>query len=399
MIDWRDIQKRLINCCDCGGLPMDEHLTNDIFTADFIVDLSNVVRMDPRPGITNFGRLMDALKIRERDADIRIYAVADESLLHRRELPQADRRTLARWREGGLIDVTGDADPRILELAAMTGLPVISRDRYVGHREEHPWLQKNTEQFLEPYLEPGGRLVVRAVDLGVSPDWKVSQCAEQDLLKKQGLLAGPGRGPLREVLDRSWRCPERGCGLYTATRGGGAFLPRIRRGRATCEIHGRELLDDGPRPAVAQMKVLIDGNCVARFTVAGETSIAVGRSPADGISLAPWLDDREKSLISRTHFVLTLRGGRLLVRDQSTNGTRLTAAGKTGPEQNFKLEPGRDYPLGLGDLVSCSARIALTRSGRRFSSEFFDSGPDLAPRAGTPPSVTTRITVPPAAPG
>lgn len=371
---------------------MDEHLTCDIFTADFIVDLSNVIRMGVKPDITSFRRLLDALEIRERDAGLRIYAVADESLLHLRELPRADRHTLARWREGGLIDVTGDADSRILELAAMTGLQVISRDRYRDHRTEHPWLQGNTRQFLEPRLEPDGRLMIRPVDLGVVSEWQVSQHEEQALLKKQGLLAGPGRSPLREVLDRSWRCPEKICGLYTASRGGGAFLPRIRHGRATCEIHGRELLDDGPRPAAAQVKVLVDGNCVARFTLAGGTSTVVGRSPTDGISLASWLDDREKHLISRIHLVLTFRDGRLLVRDQSTNGTRLTIAGKGGTEQTITLVPGRDYPLGLGDLVSCSARIALTRSGRRFSSEIFGSNPSLAPRPGTLPEVTMRMT-------
>ncbi len=348
--------------------------------------------MGVKPDITSFRRVLDALEIRERDVGLRIYAVADESLLHLRELTQADRHTLARWRESGLIDVTGDADPRILELAAMTGLPVISRDRYLDHRTEHPWLQGNTQQFLEPHLEPDGRLMIRPVDLGVASEWQVSQREEQALLKKQGLLAGPGRSPLREVLDRSWRCPERICGLYRASRGGGAFLPRIRHGRATCEIHGRELLDDGPRPATAQVKVLVDGNCVARFTLAGGTSTAVGRAPTDGISLASWLDDREKHLISRTHLVLTFRDGRLLVRDQSTNGTRLMTAGNGGTEETIPLVPGRDYPLGLGDLVSCSARIALTRSGRRFSSEIFGSDPSLAPRPGTLPEVTMRMT-------
>lgn len=371
---------------------MDEHLTIDIFAADFIVDLSNVIRSGVRPSIIRFDRLVDALTIMERDPDVKVYAVADESLLCLRELPQPDRRTLVRWHEGTLIDVTGDADARILELAAMTGLPVITRDRFVGHRTEHPWLQGNTRQFLEPQVEPDGRLVICPVDLGVAADWMISQHEEQDVLKKQGLLAGPRRSPLLEVLERSWRCPEESCRLYAARRRGGAFLPRIRRGRATCEIHGRELLDDGPRPSTAQLKVLVERTCVARFIIVAGTSIAIGRSPTNGISLAQWLDDREKQLVSRTHLVLTFRDGRLFVRDQSTNGTRLTVTGNDGADQTIRLDAGRDYPLGLGDLVSCSARIVLTRSGRRFSSEIFDRGTATAPGPDAFPTVTTRRT-------
>src|SRR5579871_481090 len=105
---------------------MDENLTSDIHLADFIVDLSNVVRMGTHPSLTYFDRLLSALKIREKDPGVRVYAVADKSLLGLRELPRDDRRILARWREDGLIEVTGDADPRILELAELTGLRVIS---------------------------------------------------------------------------------------------------------------------------------------------------------------------------------------------------------------------------------------------------------------------------------
>ena len=121
-----------------AGLPMDENLTSDIHLADFILDLSNVVRMGAHPSLTYFDRLLSALKVREKDPGVRVYAVADKSLLGLRELPRDDRRTLARWREDGLIEVTGDADPRILELAELTGLRVISGDLFIDRRDEHP---------------------------------------------------------------------------------------------------------------------------------------------------------------------------------------------------------------------------------------------------------------------
>ena len=216
----------------------------------------------------------------------------------------------------------------------------------------------------------------------MAPEYKVSESSERAVLKKQGLLAGPGRSPLRAVLDRSWRCPDRRCKVYPASKGSGALLPSInQRGRATCEFHGLELIDDGPRLATAQVKVLVDGACVARFTVADGTSVAVGRSPGDGISLASWLAGDEERRISRVHLVLTFHDGTLFVRDQSTNGTWLAGRGRTGPAE--RLRKDRDYRVGPGDVVSIPAPITLTRSGRMFSSRLYDRDPRLTPPRGS----------------
>jgi fructose-bisphosphate aldolase class I len=70
---------------------MDENLTSDIHLADFIVDLSNVVRMGTHPSLTYFDRLLSALKVREKDPGVRVYAVADKSLLGLRETFRSSR--------------------------------------------------------------------------------------------------------------------------------------------------------------------------------------------------------------------------------------------------------------------------------------------------------------------
>ncbi|GAA4211580.1 hypothetical protein GCM10023074_60150 [Microbispora amethystogenes] len=278
-----------------------------------------------------------------------------------------------------------DADERLLELAEATGLPVISADRFRGHRTEYGWLQGNTHQFQEPHVDADGGMTVRPVDMGVVAEWQISRHAEQDQLKKQGLLAGRRRTPRYDILDRMWSCPDNGCTLYDARHGTHVLLPRLRRGVPTCGLHGLELTDDGPRPLIVQLKLLLDGECVERFTCRGETEVPVGRAPSTGISLEPWLSSKEITLVSRHHFSLTLKNGGLWVRDHSTNGTKIAA--ENGSET--RLVPGREYPVKPSDRIMCSPRIALARSGRRFPTELAMDYSRVTSAGGATP--TSRI--------
>ena len=176
------------------------------------------------------------------------------------------------------------------------------------------------------------------------------------------------------MLGRRWRCPDRRCSLYDDSRGTNVLLPRMRGGRPTCEIHGLELLDNGPRPAAVQLKVLHNGQCVSRFTVPASVQIPVGRAPGgDGVTLGHWLDGPEGRKVSRTHLVVSLDGERVLVRDASTNGTRIELAdGGT-----IKLEHGTSRRIEVGDIIRLASNLALTRSGRRFPSEL--AGHHLGP--------------------
>jgi len=371
-------------------------LTGDVFKADLLVDISNVVRTSRtrqrhRANLTRFARLLDALVAHESDPNLLVYVVADRSLLAQGLLPADQRRTLTGWRDGGLIDVVGDADERLLELAELTGLRVVSADRFRGHRAQHPWLQGNTDQFIAPHLEPDGRLIVRPVDLGVVDEWEISRHEEQDQLKKQGLLVGTRRSPWYDILERTWRCPDRRCSLYDTSRGDYVILPRIRKGRPTCELHGLELMDDGPRSLTVQLKLLVRDACVARFTVQADRETAVGRAPLSGISLTPWLNEQQSQLVSRHHFSLITRDGRLLVKDCSTNGTRISLVARhSRPARVVTLRAGDEHPLGLGDLVSCCAHIAFTRSGRKFPSEIARELTARPISLGAPPTVAAR---------
>ncbi|MFF8768555.1 FHA domain-containing protein [Kitasatospora sp. NPDC015120] len=358
---------------------LDRNLATSADRADYLVELSNVVRRTDFGGtaprsLHRLGLVVDALVRLTGDRRVAVYCVADRSLLGgRREFAEeADARTLARWVAEGLVEEVPDADERVLEIAGMTGIQVITADHYDDHRIEYPWIQGNTWQFLRP--EAAGRGTVRLVplDMGYRTGAEISKKMELSALKKQGLLTA-GRKPLVEVVGRAWRCPDARCTLYSVHRGGRVMLPRMRRGVPTCELHGVPLLDDGPRPGAAQVKVVLDGQCVARCTLDEGTRTAVGRAPGTaegGIALLGLLPAERAALVSRRHLEVSVRGGAVTVRDTSTYGSRLRVAGRRGHLGPWeRLPPGTDRPFRPGDEVELTPGLVLTRSGRRFPAE------------------------------
>lgn len=342
-----------------------EHLAGDVMEADYLVDLSNVARMSdpPGPGLHQLARVIDALVTQDDDPEVSVYLVADKSLPN--ALARPDGRTVRAWAGQGHVELLGDADERLLELAELTGLSVISRDRYRDHRDLHPWLQGNTTQFLEPFVDNKGRMVVRSVNLGRLGDTEMSGYAEKALLKKQGLLS---RG---DVLDRTWRCPVPSCTLYDASRGRFVLLPRIIAGEPTCEIHSKVLADEGPRQSVVPMKLVVDGRCAHRFVVQAGNDVVVGR---EFVEVFAGVDAAEAAKVSRNHLALSYEGGKLTVRDASTHGTAIVPS---KPER--RLSRSERWVLRLGETARLTARIGITRSGRRFPTELstvFDPRPD-----------------------
>ncbi|MFG2298761.1 FHA domain-containing protein [Streptomyces sp. NPDC048603] len=360
---------------------MEHHLAVSAERADYLVELSNVVRqkdIGPRGprSLRRLGLVLRALMELTRDPDVSVYLVADTSLLGgwREFADRAEVRRLRRWVAEGTVEEVGDADGRILELARMTGTRVITGDRYVDHRLAHPWIQGNTWQFLRPEPRSDGTVALAAVDMGVSSAAEISRKMELDALKKQGLL-GPSSTPLTEVLMRSWSCPEPRCSLYDAGKGGRVLLPRMRRGVPTCELHGGPLADAGPRRGTAQLKAVVDGTCVARYTLAEGAGVAVGRLPEPaGIALHSLLAPEVAARVSRTHVTVSAEQGSVSIRDVSSYGTRMRRAGRKG-----RFGPWEPLPKGAGrafrpgDEAELAPGVLLTRSGRRFPAELADA--------------------------
>ncbi|WP_327072980.1 FHA domain-containing protein [Kitasatospora purpeofusca] len=374
---------------------IDRNLATSADRADYLVELSNIVRRTdfggPAPrSLHRLGLVVDALVRLTGDRDVAVYCVADRSLLGgRREFTEpGDAPTLARWVAEGLVEEVPDADERVLEIAGMTGIQVVTGDYYDDHRIEHPWIQGNTWQFLRP--EPVGRGVVRLapLDMGHRTGAEISKKMELSALKKQGLLTA-ARKPLVEVVGRAWRCPDARCSLYSVHRGGRVMLPRMRGGVPTCELHGTPLLDDGARPGAAQVKLVLDGECVGRYTLDEGARTEVGRAPgtADGIGLAGLLPAERAARVSRRHLLLAVRGGAVVVRDTSTYGSRIRVAGRRGhlgPWEPFAAA-GTDRPFRPGDEVELTPGLVLTRSGRRFPAELAGAWRAEGARTPLPP--------------
>ncbi|WP_131745377.1 FHA domain-containing protein [Frankia sp. Cppng1_Ct_nod] len=370
---------------------MEHNLATSADSADYLVDLSNIVREQSigGPGLRSLRRLdlvVAALVTLTGDPGVRVYLIADASLLggHREFTDQADVRKLRRWVADGLVEEVPDADDRVLEIAGMTRVPVITGDRYDAYRTEHTWIQGNTSQFLKPTPGPGGTVALVPLDMGVRTPAQISRREELAALKKQGLL-GPNQTPLIEVLTRAWRCPERRCSLYDIHSGDRVLLPRMRRGAPTCQQHQIPLRDDGPRPATAQLKAVINGT-VTRYTLAEDSVTPVGRYPDPGIALFSLLDQDAAARVSREHVVVSLQKGLVLVRDVSSYGSRMRTVDKRGrPGHWEQMTPQADRRFRPGDEVELAPGVILTRSGRIFPAELPDGWRTGAPQAPVPP--------------
>ncbi|MBO0654287.1 FHA domain-containing protein [Streptomyces triculaminicus] len=381
---------------------MEHNLPGAADLADYLVDLSNVVRDRSlgAPGVRSLHRfrlVVQALVRLTGDPDVPVYPVADASLLGgaREFTDPGDVATLRRWVEEGLVEEVGDADRRILELMEMTSAAhtrTVTGDLLVGHRREHPWIQGNTDRFLKPVAGPSGSVRLVPLDMGVRTQAEISRNDELAAFKKQGLLLKSSQQPISAVIKRFWRCPERRCSLYDP-RSGRVLLPRMRGGVPTCEVHSLPLADAGPRPAMAQLKAMVNGGCAARYTVEEGSRTAVGRNPEGGIALYALLSPQVAARVSREHVVVSTTDGILRVRDVSTYGTRMRAAdrrGRLGPWE--RLTRDKDRRFGPGDEVELAPGVVLTRSGRRFPAELATAwrtgpkGPSAPPEASMPTS-------------
>ncbi|MGW2424776.1 FHA domain-containing protein [Streptomyces sp. NPDC001709] len=375
-------------------------MTADFAEACFLVDLSPVVRRRDigEPGLRSLRRLalvVDAAVELARDPDAKLFLVADRSLRAgaREEFNDpADVRVLRDWVRRGLVEELEDADGRVLELCEMTGIPVITYDYYRDARVEFPFLQGNTDDFLQPTPAPDGTVRLMPLDMGVASDAQISRKSEETVLKKQGLL-GPQRKPRSEVVRRNWRCPDDRCTLYDTRKGSSVMLPRMRGGVPTCDLHSLELVDDGPRTATAQVKLMLDGACVARFTLEDGSTVRIGRRPGpNGIALHGLVPAERAARISRVHVELRVTGGVVRVEDVSSYGTRWRpTAGKTGPGPWRDLGTGARREFRGGDELELTEGVVLARSGRRFPTELAQEWQRRTPPSGGGSGAVTRM--------
>jgi hypothetical protein len=357
-----------------GVVRPETRLTSDAAKADFVVDLSNVVREvslggDRTYDLGRFFALIEALAGYIRDDEVKVCAIGDRSLIHpHSDLTDEEKRTLKRWRNRGLIELYDTADPRILQLAdAFPALCVVSGDNYLDFHRIYPWLPDNRDRFFQAVAgTAGGVKVVRRV-IPLRPEWKLSRKEEETLLKAAGLYDGRSGAPRQRLLERLWRCPVDDCATFGVDSGDEQPLPLYRNGVVRCPTHNEPLADVGPGTPRIQLKVVIDDRTRARFTVRRGTETVVGRAPdgPHGVPLrSSWLSEAAIRGISRNHVALSWDGERLTVRDLSSNGTRVRNAKQKSA--GTPVGPGRRHRLWRGQVIILYDGVELVVSGREF---------------------------------
>lgn len=357
-------------------------LTSHPDAADALVDMSNIVR-DKRLGgrgdadLVRLRRVRSALADLYNDASVRVFGVADGSLLDRPGmfLDPAQRRTLRDEARNGLFLVEGKADIPLLQIADETGLPIITRDKFLGHRREFPWLNGSDDAVLEPQVDRHGGISLIPVVLESRESWRLSVKEEEDLLIQQGLRRRV------EGLDRLWSCPEPRCPRHDPKNAPYVLLPRVVGGRLVCEQHGLDMVDMGPRPRVIQLKIMLHGEEWRRVTVSDSEPVTIGRSPGPG-DLSGAMDEAALRGVSREHLRFEMDSD-LTVTDTSRNGTALIL--KDGTRVDLHQA---SHPFTVRDRAQIRPGLEIIRSGRRYPPELRNRHRGPGPPAGDPPAPT-----------
>jgi hypothetical protein len=342
---------------------IESRLSTDPALARAVIDLAEVVRYadldNGRPAsMMRLGLVIDAIGRLVAEENVYVYVILPRELLSDADLTSNERMVVRRWADDGLVEVVPTLNDRVLEVAEMLGLPVLTRSRFDQFRDRRPWLDEPGRLFA-PVVGQGGPVLVSRVGRGSIP-----------------AVAEPSPVGAR-LLARIWRCPESNCAGYGgADSGDSPFAdmrrytspvaqppPALRSGAPACPRHETRLTDAGARPAVEVLSVRIAGVVRKRFVVSADNPVTVGRAPDNGgIMLGQWLTEDARKWISRNHAEFELRGSDLVVRDVSTNGTGVRPGGSTDDDRRVGLARDETRVLAATDIVELYADVHVGRS-------------------------------------
>lgn len=181
-----------------------------------VIDLAEVIRYQDIDGgrpasLLRLGMVIDALSRELEEDSVQVYAVVHRALLSDADLTSNERMVVRRWADDGLVEVLDNPGDRMLEVADLLGLPVLTRVRFDGLRGRFPWLVEQPGRVVAPVPGAAWAGVHRARRW-----WALAGCRQA--FADRGEAAGPpvalpGVG-LRAVRWRWWgwrvRRPGRG---------------------------------------------------------------------------------------------------------------------------------------------------------------------------------------------
>jgi hypothetical protein len=323
-------------------------LTTDVAIVQAVVDLGEVAwfsQLDNgrEVNLLRAGQLIDAFSQHIGEATVTLYPVVGRPLLSDQDLTSKERMVLGRWADDGLIEVVPAVNDRVLEVADLAGLPVISCDSLARMEGRYPWLRHESGRALRLAPHSGGA-------------------------RLRGGTPGPAQrsGAGTALLSRVWACPRRECPSFGFRRLVTQPVPHLRAGVPVCPRHEEPLVNAGPRPPALAVAVLVGGAVCTRFAVRGGRPVVVGRAPdsPDGVAVGGWLPEEAVAMVSRNHVRLEMHGDQLVVTDLSTNGTlvRTGAGSPLAALEQVQLANGQSYPLGRMDVVEMHDGVALIRA-------------------------------------
>ncbi len=341
---------------------IEARLTTDPALARAVVDLSEVVRYADLDGgrpasMLRLGLVIDALGRHVAEENVPVYAVTPRGLLSDADLTSNERMVVRRWADDGLVEVVPELGDRVLEVAELIGLPVLTRSRAEQFRDRRPWVDE-PGRLLAAVPGAGGPVLVARVGRGEVP------------------AVGEPSPMGARLLARVWKCPESNCSSFGGGDSDSPFAdmrkvtspvaqppPTLQAGVPMCPRHGTKLVDAGPRAAVEVLSVRIDDVIRRRFVVAEGEPVVVGRAPeGGGIMLGQWLTEDARKWISRGHARFALNGADLTVQDVSTNGTGIRPGGSDDDDERITLARDEVRTLGPADVVELYAGVNVGRA-------------------------------------
>lgn len=310
---------------------------------------------------------MDAWR-EQHGGGVRFDLVADDSLVRTLD----DVREFRRLRGSGALVTRPVADSLILEKARDRGLQVITRDHYVDHRIEHPWIEESPGRF---HCWNSDGEAVRFAPLGIRPRSRqtISAARERKDLKRARL--DPRNPRQRRVLETRWRCGNEECVEASQWQDQLLVWPVVNRaGDAVCPSCGDPLVGLGARDPL--FEVVVEDRAskgeIMRFPLETELPVIVGRgSVLKGINLgtdgAPHRAALKK--VSRRHLLLRMCGDRRLSATDlgATNGTEVERWTGARFRAREAVDPGAEVFLGSRDRIVLGRTVTLRLSGREFA--------------------------------
>ena len=138
-----------------------------------VVDLAEVIRWQNLDGgrpasLLRLGMVIDALSRQIGEDSVPVYAIVHRALLSDADLTSNERMVVRRWADDGLVEVLDQPGDRMLEVADLLGLPVLTRARLDGVVGRYPWIGQ-AGRVLAPVPGAGGPVFIAHVGGGQDP--------------------------------------------------------------------------------------------------------------------------------------------------------------------------------------------------------------------------------------